>query len=80
MKFVSDKCRFLCKETRQSKNRPDSNYYLYTFMSEGKILPAFYSTDDLNVDGIQDCTLKVEASAFDNRVNLKLIGIEKYGK
>ena len=80
MKLTSNECRFLCKEVRESKNKAGQKYYLYTFMADGKILPAFYSNEDIATDGIQDCTLELETSVYNNRLNLSLKGINKNGK
>lgn len=80
MLLTSNECKFLCKEVRQSKNKPENSYYLYTFMCDGQILPAFYSTEDIKVDGLSNCTLELETSVFNNRLNFKLKGINVNGK
>lgn len=63
---------FVCVEEREGKK---GKYWLYTFLSNGKLTPALYSKEKFVVDGVKKCDVKINISSYQGDLNMRLTDI-----
>lgn len=63
---------FVCVEERVGQN---GKYWLYTFLSNGKLTPALYSKEKFLVDGVKKCDVKVNIGSYQGNLNMRLTDV-----
>ena len=63
---------FVCVEERDGKK---GKYWLYSFLSNGKLVPAIYGKEKFSVDGVKNCILTVELGSYNGNLNMRLVNL-----